>query len=395
MLAFILDGAYIRPNIPEEENTMKKILLATTALVAVGVVTPAVADVSVTAFYEFGWASVSDDRTTGDEGFDSHTFQDSEVHFNFSTVADTGLEFGAVWEFEGAADNSETFQVGETTGATVDESHLYVKGEFGKFVLGQNDYAHSSFVTWAPTHRGTYGQDDAHHFYPRFTNVGSGAEVDHDNRASTPDQVNTVETSVFGHNVTYSDSTKLTYFSPNFNGLQFGYSWTDSGNGGTGSNQTGNGNDLSADQSFGASYTLPADMLSGIDLTVRVSSFNNGEEADDEVKSSAYGATLGYNDLTLTVSTADVGDDQETTEFGIGYAVTDAVSLGAAFASSENSDENQEATVSSFSAEYIIVPGLSAVVALNNFEISDDDLTGADSINNEGSGTLVSLKATF
>ena len=68
---------------------MRKVLLATTALVAM--TGYAAADVSLSAYYEFGYTSISDDTTTDNDAM----FSDTEYHIKFSETTDSGLSFSA------------------------------------------------------------------------------------------------------------------------------------------------------------------------------------------------------------------------------------------------------------------------------------------------------------
>ena len=99
---------------------MRKVLLATTALVAMSVTT-AQADVSVggTAVFEIYSPS------TGSQTFTS----DGSVVIKGSTTTDSGLTFTAVQDakFEGAA--------------TVNDAYIEVKGDFGTLRAGQTDGA--------------------------------------------------------------------------------------------------------------------------------------------------------------------------------------------------------------------------------------------------------------
>lgn len=353
---------------------MKKILLATTALAVVGVVAPASADVNLSAFYEFGWASHSDDTTGDDMGADSHTFQNSEILFSFDVVSDMGLAYGASFELEGVADGEVSVEEGGGTVSTkvMDESSLYVKGDFGKVILGQNDFAHSSFQTWSPTHRGSYGQDDGH-YYPRFATKNPS-----DNSTSTSVQSH-------GNNASYSDAEKVTYLSPNLGGLKFGFSWNDSNDSA--------GNDESSDQSFGVSYTLP-DMMNGIGLKLTAASYDDGESGDG-ASSTSYGAKVTFDDLTLTASTAksENGDSKDVTatEFGVGYSVSSDFSVGAAFNSSEDDANGHSVDTQSVSAQYIITPGLSATAAINNYDLADSQTNRS----NDGSVLVFTIRGDF
>lgn len=354
---------------------MRKVFFSVSAVAVASFAAPAYADANISAYYEFGWASISDDTPGDDQGRDSHTFQDSELLFNFNTVSDTGLEFGAKFELEGAADGSVSTEEGSTTSDAVvmDESSVYIKDDFGKVILGQDDYAHNSFLTWSPTHRGSYGQDDGH-YNPRFATKDPA------------DNSTTTTTSVVGHNVSYNDNEKITYMSPNINGIQFGLSWTD-GN-------TDDGSDEGADQSYGVSYTVPP-MMRGLDVIVNAAGFDNGEDYTASKKTNSYGTAVGFYDVLVTVSTATEedkgGKDVGTTEYGLGYTISDAFSVGAAYANSEDDNKKHAGDTSSVSAQYVITPGLSATAALNNFELEDK----INRRKNEGSVMVLTIQADF
>ncbi len=135
---------------------MKKVLLATTVLAAVSVATPVLAEVTVTGSYRFGWSSFSDDAAE-DVGQDSVTeaYTDSEIHIKFSETTDSGLTYSATFELEGDEGNGNNAKAGNS----VDEASLSLSGDFGTFILGDNDYAHDSFITSAPTHHGAITSD--------------------------------------------------------------------------------------------------------------------------------------------------------------------------------------------------------------------------------------------
>ncbi len=76
---------------------MRKVLLATTALVAM--TGAAAADVTVNGFYEFNYTSTSDDQTTTYDTMGD----DTEVHIAFDTSSDNGLSYGMKVEIETSA----------------------------------------------------------------------------------------------------------------------------------------------------------------------------------------------------------------------------------------------------------------------------------------------------
>lgn len=381
---------------------MKKIVTAVSALAVVGVIAPATAEVNISAYYEFGWASISDDvplpvvargpgydpamdnRTA--DGRDSHTFQNSEIHFSFSKVADTGVEFGAKWELEGVADGQVSVDTSGTAGVqtvntrVMDESSVYIKGDFGKIIFGQDDNAHDSFLTWSPTHRGSYGQDD-NHYYPRFLD-GSGG---------------TIGSHVTGNNPSYADQEKVIYMSPNFSGFKLGASWTD-GN-------ANDGSDEGADASYGLSYSVP-EFFTGLSIDFTLASYDDGEPGRPDnstagtvvtqknLSSNSYGVTVGFHDLTLTGS---IGNQEQglseiqKAEYGIGYDISDVLSVGGAYTIAEDDNNGHQQTLNTLSALYTISPGLSTAVSYNTFEIESPVMTN----NNEGSVVVLSLQADF
>lgn len=202
---------------------------------------------------------------------------------------------------------------------------MYIAGEFGRVVLGENDHAHDSFQTWAPTHAGSIGQDDA-------SNFGGWAG-----------------------NAQYSDAAKIAYFSPNLGGFNFGVSWQD------------NGDD--AEISIGGAYTH--EISKHVDLTLAAGSHDNGASGTDEASSLSFGATLDLGDLSLTAANVEAEsggvESDNLSGIGIGYDLTDDLSVGAYFAEQGDSEWN------SFSAEYDIATGLSASIARNGQETGSSD----------------------
>jgi outer membrane protein OmpU len=111
-----------------EGKTMKKVLFATTALVATAGV--AAADVSLSGSAEMG--------LNGGTGQDAEFFQDIEVTFSMSGQTDNGLTFGASIQLDEAAWSA----TGDDGGTSV-----FVSGDFGTLTMGDTDGA----LDWALT----------------------------------------------------------------------------------------------------------------------------------------------------------------------------------------------------------------------------------------------------
>ena len=148
---------------------MKKILYATTAIAAVSAISAANAqesammsaagnDLSIGGYYEFGYASRSDDRGGDDNGSDSFTYGDSELYIDFETTSDAGLTYGVQLDFE-VVNGNEHGESGPAKNA--EESSIYVSGNFGTIHLGHDDYASDLYNVWAPTHEGAFSQYDS------------------------------------------------------------------------------------------------------------------------------------------------------------------------------------------------------------------------------------------
>ena len=148
---------------------MKKILYATTAIAAVSAISAANAqesammsaagnDLSIGGYYEFGYASRSDDFSGDDGGSDSFTYGDSELYIDFETTSDAGLTYGVQLDFE-VVNGNEHAESGDAKNA--EESSIYVSGNFGTIHLGHDDYASDLYNVWAPTHEGSFSQYDS------------------------------------------------------------------------------------------------------------------------------------------------------------------------------------------------------------------------------------------
>lgn len=323
---------------------MRKVLLATTALVAM--TGAASAEVSLNAYYEFGYTSSSDDRTDADADQDA-MFQDSEYHIGFSETTDSGLTFSAKFEAEGGIADG------------VDESSMSVSSDMGTFVMGNNDYASDSYLTYIPGGRGTAVSTDN-----QFTVRGSDNSTIAAGLSSNPNHAQ------------FADNMGIAYFSPNMGGVSVGISVTDAGD--------------SEDTSMGISWSGEA---MGSDMTVTFANFTNGETTETKITSA--GISFGVGDATVGASTATTDNgtqDVTTTGVGVGFNISDALSMTAAIASSEDDTSSDELETVSLSGTYSIAPGLSLAVAYNTYAYTDSDTTAN---NNDADEVVVAIQANF
>ena len=415
---------------------MKKILYATTAIAAVSAISAANAqesammsaagnDLSIGGYYEFGYASRSDDRGGDDNGADSFTYGDSELYIDFETTSDSGLTYGVQLDFE-VVSGSRHVESGPAKNA--EESSIYVSGNFGTIHLGHDDYASTSYNIWAPTHEGSLGQDNSIHGLRygegaalRFIDLdtataaanraafAAGDNVDigmtemqaatalartimSDNTTADQEFAEELAAAVFvddngtdvlrglqqdinlAHTASLTqsdDNAKISYHSPNFGGLSFGASFADSDS------------SENSPTAFGASFTGSVDKIpfvgGGFSYKLAGWQLGNGADGDNETSTTHFGLNIDIGDLTLTAAqlSGDISetteDEVETLEFGIGYAVHDSLSVGFSTADANNNDTDAEGTFQSVSLSYSIAPGLKTTAAYNQYEVERNE----------------------
>ncbi|MEZ5886917.1 MAG: porin [Paracoccaceae bacterium] len=131
---------------------MKKILLATTALV--GFAGAAAAEIKLDGYAEIGIDG-------GNNGYETQFHNDWQVNFNFSSETDGGLSFGGKVQIEET--NSPAAING---GLKIDDEAFWVSGSFGKVTLGETKgaldwavpdvYSGSAISDDHSTHAGAY-----------------------------------------------------------------------------------------------------------------------------------------------------------------------------------------------------------------------------------------------
>jgi outer membrane protein OmpU len=354
---------------------MRKVLLATTALVAM--TGAASAEVALSGYYEFGYTSVEDDLTVDRDT----TFTEGEIHVNFSNVTDSGLTLGYHTEIVTHMHSANS------TGNQIDDSYMSIAGDFGTFRLGENDTIESTFATFHPGGRNMITGDD-------WT-----AQVrDADNAAVTDGDLSTVVTGLRGSATggAYADNANVTYISPEMGGFTFGISYAARDSGTTGGEyQAASDTGDNDDTVIGASYATD---MAGASVSLQAHVQDNAESGTDKVKKTAYGTNIGFGDLSLAVSKVDYEEstttDSDTLGYGIGYQINDSISVAANLVNSETtvSGVQHDLDITSFSLSYDIAPGLNFAIALNNADYKD----GGDAADNMKSDEMrASLQASF
>ena len=183
---------------------MKKSLLATTALAALGAVAVAGSasaaeriKVVVGGYMEqwFGFADSSNNVNRNNVGADQKS--DGEIHFTGETTLDNGIKVGINVQLEA-----------QTDGDQIDEQYLYVDGSFGRILMGSENAAPYLMHYGIPSHGAGTDSGD-------ITDWIAGGDL--------------TEARTNGRGID-NDGEKITYFTPRFSGFQLGASYLPSQN---------------------------------------------------------------------------------------------------------------------------------------------------------------------
>jgi hypothetical protein len=159
---------------------MRKVLLATTALVAMSV-TAAQADVSISGYAEFVYTQPSaGENTMGSDG---------GVVIKATSTTDSGITFTAVQDAKFEGNGGTIDALGDSVGSGLNDSYVQASGDFGTVKMGASDTALDS-------------QDGS--FTGRSLSIQGAGEV-----------TGSESTVLIG-----ADSTAFNYTSPSINGLQ-------------------------------------------------------------------------------------------------------------------------------------------------------------------------------
>ena len=313
---------------------MRKILLASTALVAMGV-SAASADISISGSGKWSYSSVSKSTdATGVSGDSMSTTMGLTVSSSFAS--DNGLTYGTSHSLSSGA------------AGTNDGIKVFVTGSFGEIRAGGDS-------------------------------AGAAYDVD----PSVTDGESAVASGFHGAPATaVAGDNGISYFTPSVNGFSAGVSFEDRGAGAS------NNNDVTE---MGASYSQAVG-----DATVKLSYATTDvssttDAANDGSSRTSMGATVTMGDLSVTLAAnaqeADNGgEDASGTGIGLSYVLSEGLTLKAHTVSSDDdADASVDRSETAASLTYVVAPGLTANVAYTD---SEDGTT-------TGTATTAYLKVAF
>ena len=321
---------------------MRKVLFATTALVALGGVSAATADISVSAGNEMQYKSWS--SSTATTANNNSVTNKTSYKISASAVTDNGLTM-----------SSYSAQDGSTSGA-FDDYGFAISGDFGTlgFAGSESGDAFATATDVTP-------DEDMNYTAANITLMGTFKPAD--------------------ENVAAAD---VSYLSPDINGFQFSIGM-DQGAASGSSDAT----------IYGAQYSMTSGDAS-ITVKYAASSGQKASAAATDVEATSLGLVVGYGDLTVTVAdnTKKKGStyDYSAQSVGVTYAASDVLTLSAYTGSTEDGkDATHDVSDTGVGLAYTITPGLSLSVTYNDWDIKDT----TTSYNEDGSITTVALDLSF
>ena len=274
---------------------MRKVLLATTALVAFGGITAANADISISGNYEWEYTQNDAGSTFSDDG-----------HINIKAVeaADNGMTFTAMTTFGGG-----------TAANTTQNNYVQVNGDFGTVYLGNVDGNSAASLM-----DGALGRNK-----DIETQGGLGSEATNNG---------TADTAVF-----LDGGADIIYMSPSVGGLQIGFSADLS--------------DSDASATDGAVDMAATYSMSGVSLFASSTSGQSFDESNFGASASIMGLNVGVG------SRSEGGTSQaKSNDVGVNYTLANGLKLAALSASGTGRNGTTKIKASNFGASYKIVPGV-------------------------------------
>lgn len=331
---------------------MRKILLATTALIAVAGVSAANAEISLSGGYNFTYVSGSDDQTDNTSKGENATSMGSDIDLAaaYSTTTDSGLAISVSYDIDG------------------DTGDVSIAGDFGTLTFDDGNEA---------------------------MGIGGGD-------ANSVEDMNEVGTNTILYNGDEAIGGGTIAYSSTVGGIAFGVGYSD---GGTASD---------ADEtSYGVSYSSS---VNGATVSIGYAAASTGSATDLDgatdlnASSLAVGVSVGNVtvDMARNAQKADRNDDNTTsgtgivatgfqdlssTNFGVSYVVSPSLTITAASVAADGTiDHNSDYKYdeSAYGIAYTVATGVTLFASYSDYTQS-----GGGGQDVSGTGTTVNLKVSF
>jgi len=274
---------------------MRKVLLATTALVAFGGITAANADISISGNYEWEYTQNDAGSTFSDDG---------HINIKATQAADNGMTFTAMTTFGGG-----------TAANTTQNNYVQVNGDFGTVYLGNVDGNSAASLMDGALGRNKDIEGQG----------GLGSEATHSGSA---------DTAVF-----LDGGADIIYMSPSVGGLQIGFS--------------ADLTDSDASATDGAVDMAATYSMAGVNLFASSTSGQTFDESNFGVSANLAGLNIGVG------SRSEGGSSQaKSNDVGVNYTLANGLKIAALSASGTGRNGTTKIKASNIGASYSLAPGV-------------------------------------
>jgi len=354
---------------------MRKVLLTTTALIALGSVSAVAADISISGNTRYRYLAWSDDDSDpANQGYNnSSTAEVLQLWTKATAETDSGLTF------TGAA---------RLGASTTDRNWLSVAGDFGTIRAGK-DYQAAYAMSFTECWMGTIAGGG--------TSAGStGSSTATTDDGETRGRINN---SACGN---LAAPTHLMYTTPSIGGLVIKASYADAGST-TSADTTSFGAQYSMDMAGGSlSFNYTSDVVDAANEATATADSENGEYGVSY--SGGFGRAYVVNTSAKTTTNgSSTTSDQEGTEFGIVYNVADQWKVQYTRTDNEENSSASSHTGDEYSSDLFGVryhfPGDVFRIGLlhKNFDYTDatNSSASAGEGSNSGTATRLELRMNF
>jgi len=322
---------------------MRKYLLSTSALAGAALISSAaVADVSVSGYFEWNY-SATDNNIAAKDGT-AMTSSANEINIDFTNKTDSGLTISYGVDLDADA------------GTSADDNALSISGGFGKLVLGNTD-----------------GASDVY-------NINESSLIAEESDGGPAAASATIGKDT-GSQLT-GNSNRVSYYLPAMGGFSAGVSVQDLAVGVNEYDTT----------EYGFTYAASTDAAA---ITVGFTTATT-EAATQDTDHQAIGVKVVTGGVTFVASQATyeaVSEDITTNGAGASYTLPNGLTIAAATVKSENDTTSAEYTANHYEASMAVASGLTALVTVSDFDYENG--TEGSAADENGTTTKLTIKASF
>jgi len=392
---------------------MKKILLGTSALIGAATLLAGAAfaedpKVTVGGFNTFEAGYTSSDA---DQGLSNRSFRNNtEIHFNVAGKNDSGLGYGAEIDLNADIDGANNLAGSTNSGLNAHRTYGWLQGDqWGHVEFGSNDGAARTLKVDASNIARASGGIDGDWSYFADANVASGSTGTGSAGVLSGKFITAPRLTAEHGAANYfaaegtSNHTKVTYYTPRFQGLQLGVSYAPSLNSRGQNNTRILSGDASDVFSGGVNYEEQFDQIGvAAAVTGETAKSKNKVVNGQNINAWNAGAKVSYQGFSLAGSYGDWTDsldvkDAEADYWTVGAAYeTGPVGSSVTYLSSQNKSNaaggfDNEFQNISVGVDYKLAAGLTPFVEYTWYDLNPN----ASANDNTGNVVLVGSQLSF